>query len=669
MAKSVVGVDTGGTFTDFVVSDDGVLRVHKVLSTPGNPAEAILRGLHELNVGDDLAALVHGSTVATNAVLERKGVRTGLITTAGFRDVLEIGRQTRPKLYALRVEREPPLVPRDLRVEVRERLDERGSVLISLDADSIDEAIAALRLAEVESVAVCLLFSFANPAHEQAVVEAARAAGFHVSASSEVLPEFREYERTSTVVLNAYVAPIMDRYLGELERSLPGDAPLRIMQSNGGSISAATARREAARTLLSGPAAGVVGAAYVASASGFERAITFDMGGTSTDVALIDGDLAETTDGSIGDFPTRLPMIDIHTVGAGGGSIAWFDTGGALRVGPRSAGADPGPAAYGRGGTEPTVTDANVVLGRLIPDAFLGGGMTLQLEAARTAVRRIADRLGSTVEEAALGMARIANANMEAAIRVISVERGHDPRLFTLVAFGGAGPLHACELASALRIPRVLVPSTPGVLSALGMLAADILKDYVRTIMLPSETAAGAVEPVFAELDARGRAELSLEGLPPERIVIERYLDLRYAGQSYELVVPYQGDLATAISGFHAAHDRRFGYSDPTERVQVVNVRLKARGLAERPEIARVPLDPSATAQPTSTRTVIFAGASGAEAHDTPIFARERLMPGVAFNGPAIITQYDTTTVLPPGWRATVDETGNLVLKQENGNE
>jgi N-methylhydantoinase A len=662
MAKSVVGVDTGGTFTDFVVSDDGVLRVHKVLSTPGNPAEAILRGLRELHVGDDLAALVHGSTVATNAVLERKGVRTGLITTAGFRDVLEIGRQTRPKLYALRVEREPPLVPRDLRVEVRERLDERGAVLTPLDPDSIDEAIAVLKLAEVDSVAVCLLFSFANPAHEQAVVAAARAAGFHVSASSEVLPEFREYERTSTVVLNAYVAPIMDRYLGELERSLPGEAPLRIMQSNGGSISAATARREAARTLLSGPAAGVVGAAYVAGASGFEHAITFDMGGTSTDVALIDGELAETTDGSIGDFPTRLPMIDIHTVGAGGGSIAWFDTGGALRVGPRSAGADPGPAAYGRGGTEPTATDANVVLGRLIPDAFLGGGMSLQLDAAREAVGRIADRLGSTVEEAALGMVRIANANMEAAIRVISVERGHDPRLFTLVAFGGAGPLHACELASALRIPRVLVPSTPGVLSALGMLAADILKDYVRTVMVASDAADGVVESVFAEQDARGRGELALEGLPPERIIIERYLDLRYVGQSYELVVPYQGDLAAAISGFHAAHDRRFGYSDPTERVQVVNVRLKARGLAERPEIARVPLNPTATAQPTSTRTVIFAGASGAEAHETPIYAREQFVPGVAFDGPAVITQYDTTTVLPPGWRALVDETGNLVL-------
>jgi N-methylhydantoinase A len=665
MAKFVIGVDTGGTFTDFVVLWNGELRVHKVLSTPANPAEAILRGLEQLEVGADLGALVHGSTVATNAVLERKGVRTGLITTAGFRDVLEIGRQTRPRLYSIRVERDPPLVGRELRVEVTERLDERGEVMIPLDTNSVDEAIAALRLAGAESVAVCLLFSFANPAHERAVVAAARAAGFHVSASFEVLPEFREYERTSTVVLNAYVAPIMDRYLGELQASLPDGAPLRIMQSNGGSISAATARREAARTLLSGPAAGVVGAAYVAEASGFERSITFDMGGTSTDVALIDGGITETSDGNIGGYPTRLPMIDIHTVGAGGGSIAWFDTGGALRVGPRSAGADPGPAAYGRRGVEPTVTDANVALGRLIPEAFLGGGMTLQVEAARDAVGRIARRLGSTVEEAALGMVRIANANMEAAIRVISVERGHDPRRFALVAFGGAGPLHACELASALRIPRVLMPSTPGVLSALGMLAADILKDYVRTVMVASDAASGVVEPVFAELEARGRAELRTEGVAPEHTVIERYLDLRYVGQSYELVVPYAGDLPGAIAGFHGAHERRFGYSDPAERVQVVNVRLKARGLADRPTIARLPVEPDAKATPSETRTVVFAGDGGAESHQTPIFDRTTLNPGAVIEGPAIVTQYDTTTVLPPGWRATVDAVRSLVAEHD----
>ncbi len=665
MANVVVGVDTGGTFTDFVLLEDGELRVHKVLSTPSDPANAILQGLSDLGVGADLAALVHGSTVATNAVLERKGVKTGLITTEGFRDVLEIGRQTRPKLYAIRVEREPTLVPRDLRVEVTERLDELGDVLIPLDDDTVDEAISALSRAGVESVAVCLLFSFANPDHERRVALAARGAGFHVSASSEVLPEFREYERTSTVVLNAYVAPIMDRYLGRLEQSLPGDATLRIMQSNGGSISAATARQEAARTLLSGPAAGVVGAAYVAGAAGFDRSISFDMGGTSTDVALIEGDVTETTDGSIGGHPSKLPMIDIHTVGAGGGSIAWFDSGGALRVGPRSAGADPGPAAYGRNGTEPTVTDANVVLGRLIPDAFLGGGMRLDRDAALTAVTEIAERLDSTVEEAALGMVRVANANMEAAIRVISVERGHDPRLFTLVAFGGAGPLHACELANALRIPRVLVPSTPGVLSALGMLAADILKDYVQTVMVGADQAAGRVEPVFAELEQRGRDDLRHEGIGADQTSIERYLDLRYVGQSYELQVPYEGDVAAAVSEFHSAHDRRFGYSDPNERVQVVNVRLKARGVTDRPRIERETIEPNVVAEPIAIRPVVFGTDGGAAEIQTPIYDRTTLKPGVAISGPAIVTQYDTTTVLPPGWRLMVGATRSLIAERE----
>ena len=666
MANVVVGVDTGGTFTDFVLLEDGELRVHKVLSTPSDPAGAILQGLSDLGVGEELAALVHGSTVATNAVLERKGVKTGLITTEGFRDVLEIGRQTRPKLYAIRVEREPTLVPRDLRVEVTERLDELGDVLIPLDDDSVDEAVSTLARAGVDSVAVCLLFSFANPDHERRVALAARGAGLHVSASFEVLPEFREYERTSTVVLNAYVAPIMDRYLGRLEQSLPGAATFRIMQSNGGSISATTARQEAARTLLSGPAAGVVGAAYVASAAGFDRSISFDMGGTSTDVALIEGDVTETTDGSIGGHPTKLPMIDIHTVGAGGGSIAWFDSGGALRVGPRSAGADPGPAAYGRQGSEPTVTDANVVLGRLIPDAFLGGGMRLDREAALKAVTEIAERLDSTVGEAALGMVRVANANMEAAIRVISVERGHDPRLFTLVAFGGAGPLHACELANALRIPRVLVPSTPGVLSALGMLAADILKDYVQTVMVGAEQAAERVEPIFAELEQRGRDDLAREGIDQEQTSIERYLDLRYVGQSYELQVPYEGDLEAAVRQFHDAHERRFGYSDPTERVQVVNVRLKARGIADRPRIDREAVEPNAVAEPNAVRPVVFGSDSGANELQTPIFDRTTLQPGVRISGPAIVTQYDTTTVLPPGWRLSVGATRSLIAEKES---
>jgi N-methylhydantoinase A len=658
----LVGVDTGGTFTDFVVQDGTQLRVHKVLSTPDDPARAILQGLDELGV-ETARALIHGSTVATNAVLEQKGARTALITTAGFRDVLEIGRQTRPTLYDLRVERDPPLVPREHRFEVIERLDERGNVLIALDQDSVAKAVEASKNAGVESVAICLLFSFANPEHERFVTEQVRAAGLSASASHEVLPEFREYERTSTVVLNAYVAPLMDRYLGNLERSLPAETPLRIMQSNGGSISASVARSEAARTLLSGPAAGAVGAAYVAAASGFNQTISFDMGGTSSDVALIDGALTETTDGRVGGHPSRLPMIDIHTVGAGGGSIAWFDAGGALKVGPYSAGASPGPAAYGNGGTDATVTDANVVLGRLSAEDFLGGGMDLDVTAARSVVGNVAERLGSSHEDAALGIVRVTNANMEAAIRVISVEKGYDPRGFSLVAFGGAGPLHACELATAMRIPRVLVPATPGVLSAYGMLAADLRKDYVQTVMLAPDSDTSGLQPVFDEMIELGRQEILAEGVAEDRIEIEPYLDMRYRGQSYELMVHYTGSINEAALEFHAAHHVRFGYSDPDEPVQIVNARVKAFGRADRPEIALTPFERESNAEPDRTRDVVFAGQNGAETRSTGIYDRTNLQAGSRVMGPAIITQYDTTTVLPPGWSALVDQAGNLVAE------
>jgi N-methylhydantoinase A len=669
MGQVLVGVDTGGTFTDLVLLEDGRLHVHKVLSTPDDPARAILTGLTDLGILERLDILVHGSTVATNAVLEHKGVTAGLITTAGFRDVLEIGRQTRPKLYDIYVQKVPPLVPRARRVEVRERLNERGEVLIPLDEASIQAALETLQQSGVEAIAISLLFSFANPAHEQRVTEAARRLGLYVSASCDILPEFREYERTSTVALNAYVGPLIDRYLAHLEQQIPQRTAFRIMQSNGGSILSTTARREAARTLLSGPAAGVVGAAFVAHASGFTRAITIDIGGTSTDVALVGERITETTDGSIGGYPTRLPMIDIHTVGAGGGSIAWFDVGGALRVGPISAGAAPGPAAYGRGGTEATVTDANVVLGRLIPEAFLGGTMQLYPEQARTAVMRIAERMHTTAEEAALGTIRIINANMEAAIRVISVERGVDPREYTLVAFGGAGPLHACELAAALRIPRVLIPTTPGVLSALGMLVADTIKDYVRTVMLPSESAEHTVAAVLAELAKQGYRDLLNEGIAAEQIVIERFLDMRYVGQSYELVIPFHGKIQQAVADFHVAHEQRFGYSDPGEAVQVVNVRLKARGVTHRPVLPAQEIHKRVTARPLMHRNVIFASPHGPRAYEVPVYERSTFVPGITLDGPAIITQYDTTTVLPPDWHTAVDTVGNLIIEHLTGEE
>ncbi|HEX8997763.1 MAG TPA: hydantoinase/oxoprolinase family protein [Ktedonobacterales bacterium] len=663
-AMTLIGVDTGGTFTDFVVASDGAVRIHKEISTPDDPSRAIVNGLAALGVAGDRMTMAHGSTVATNAVLERKGARVGLITTAGFADALEIGRQTRPRIYGFAMRREPPLIPAKVRLEVRERLDEQGHALLPLDPASVDEALATLRHEQVESVAICLLFSFVNPAHERAIAEQARAADFYVSASADILPEFREYERASTVALNAYVGPIIDRYLGRLERSLPPDTPLRIMQSNGGSISAATARREAARTLLSGPAAGVVGAARMAAASGFDQIISFDMGGTSTDVAHVAGAIAETSEGSVGGYPMRLPMIDIHTVGAGGGSIGWFDTGGALRVGPASAGADPGPAAYGRGGVEPTVADANIALGRLIPEHMLGGALHIDQGAAHQALDKIGRRLALTPEEAALGMLRIVNAHMEGAIRVISVQRGYDPRECALVAFGGAGPLHACELAAALRIPRVLIPPAAGVLSAYGMLAADVLKDYVRTVMLPLAGGDDVIAAELARLAEQGRRDLISEGWAEERIVIERALDLRYTGQSYELTVPFDDGVDMA-SAFHSAHARRFGYSDGREAVQVVNVRVKARGRVSPPPLPRPHGDAArASAEPVSVRRVGFSGADGKLIwHETPVYLRERLAPGAALSGPAIIAQYDTTTVLPPAWSATVDVAGALVSR------
>ena len=662
MTHLFIGIDTGGTFTDLVIFREGTLAVHKVLSTPDDPSLAIIQALTSLDLLERADVIVHGSTVATNAVLEHKGVPTGLITTAGFRDVLEIGRQARPHLYDLRVQKVPPLVPRERRVEVIERLNEHGEVLVPLDEQSLEQALHTLGQAGATSIAVSLLFSFANPDHEQRVAERARALGFAVSTSSEVLPEFREYERTSTVVLNAYVGPLMDRYLGRLEEILPQKTVLRIMQSNGGSISSQQARREAARTLLSGPAAGVVGAAFTAEASGYRQVIALDIGGTSTDVALINGTIAETTMGQVGGYPTRLPMIDIHTIGAGGGSIAWFDSGGALRIGPRSAGAQPGPAAYGQGGTAATVTDANVVLRRLLPEAFLGGTMALDVTAAYRVVAGIAEQLQTSVEEAALGIIRVINANMEAAIRVVSVERGCDPRQMTLVAFGGAGPLHACELAMTLRIPRVLVPTVPGVLSALGMLVADTRKDYVRTIMLPAEQAQERVSEVVKELEEQGQAALLNEGIDGEQIILERFLDIRYTGQSYELSVPLEKNFVEAVECFHAAHQQRFGYSDTTKSVQIVNVRLKGRGRAVRPEIARQECLSTQEACPVSSHQVGFANNEAIVYHQTSIYQRAQLLAGMRLSGPALVLQYDTTTVIPPEWRGRIDEIGNLVL-------
>jgi N-methylhydantoinase A len=605
--------------------------------------------------------------VATNAVLERRGARTALITTRGFRDVLAIGRQTRPELYALEPERPPPLVPDDLRFEVRERLDYGGKVLDALDATEVERVLDRLARKKVESLAVCLLFSFLNPAHERIVRDAARRRGIPCSASFEVLPEYREYERTSTTVLNAYVAPVMERYLSRLSDGLRrnGTRRLRVMQSNAGSADAKASGALAVRTVLSGPAGGVAGAFRVAKEAGAGRIITLDMGGTSTDVCLCDGAVPFTADSTIGGLPVRIPTVDVHTVGAGGGSIARLDAGGALRVGPESAGADPGPACYGKG-DQPAVTDAHVVLGRLLPDRFLGGRMTLDAKASERALRPIARAYGNDVIAAAASVVRVANVSMEGALRVISVERGHDPRRFALVAFGGAGPLHACELADALSIPRVLVPRHPGVLSAFGMAAAPVVHDEAQALLSPVRDDAAFARRLaraFERLERSARRELSRQGYE-RRVRVTRAIDLRYAGQSYELTVPVGATLSTAgfLRSFHREHKRRYGHAEPSRAVESVAVRVRAEapGVLPKEGPGRAQARARAQASPVERRPVWFDG----RMRRTDVFDRDWLRPGDRLRGPALVLQLDATTVLPPGWSGTVHPGGTLVLER-----
>jgi N-methylhydantoinase A len=679
----ILGIDVGGTFTDFVLVDGaGQVRIHKLLTSARDPSVAILQGIADLEAGPE-TTVVHGATVATNALLERRGARTALITTAGFCDLLEIGRQIRSELYALHPTRPAPLVPAHWRFELPERVDCHGAILVPLEADATDASVRQILDDGLESVAVCFLFSFLNPEHERRVRERIGVLCGEpkpmVSLSCEVLPEYREYERMSTTVINAYVAPLTSRYLTNLEKGLNARR-LRIMQSNGGVISAEAARTLAARTALSGPAGGVVGAFEMARMAGFDQAITFDMGGTSTDVSLCPGRIQETTEGTIAGLPLRLPIIDIHTVGAGGGSIARLDAGGALRVGPQSAGSDPGPVCYGRDDArEITVTDANLVLGRLDAEHFLGGRMALDLERARARMQDLARSMSLPLEAAAWGVIRVANSNMERAIRTISVERGHDPRRFTLVAFGGAGPLHACELATVLRIPRVLIPPHPGVLSALGMVMADVTKDYSQTVMLPAEKAdTGTLERLFAPLYEQARADLRLEGYTDDSVQLLPALDMRYVGQSYELVVGIGARGAGREEGrhvedFHIAHRRRFSYASEREPVEIVNLRLKAIGRATKPRFSHRPatgLDPKAAH--IGYKQVHFADDESSPAA-RPIFAalyaRERLAPGNIVVGPSVIFQLDTTTVIPPGWAASVDGWGNLVMEKRAGGQ
>ena len=694
-----IAIDTGGTFTDCVWQDRGRLRMLKVFSTPADPSQAIveaIRRITEENTVGDLVIL-HGTTVGTNTLLERKGARTALVTTRGFEDAIEIGRQARPKLYDFFFDRIEPLVPKDLRFGINERTASDGEILISPKPEELHALRTQIAQATPQSIAISLLFSFANPKNEEDVVEALKSLAVPLSISHEILPEFREYERTSTVVINAYLQPVMQSYLESLERraqELVGEwrftakhadveerpfraakkrsnngalAPVEssprifVMQSSGGITALSTAAREPVRTVLSGPAGGVVGAAATARASGFDRIIAFDMGGTSTDVSLVEGEITTATDAQIAGLPIGVPMLDIHTVGAGGGSLARFDAAGVLRVGPESAGADPGPICYGRG-TQPTVTDANLLLGRLQPTRFLGGDFTLDLDRTRVLTTEWLKRNSSplTLEKFAAGVIRVVNATMEKAIRAVSIERGRDPRNFALLAFGGAGGLHACALAQALSIPQVIVPAFPGALSALGILASDVVKDYSRTILwrVSGKVPTQELNREFSALKKKAAKDFREEAWQGQQ-QYNRSVDIRYRGQGYELNIPFTKNL---LRDFEQEHKRRYGYTHPNREVELVTLRLRAilksktnhvgADALVRPSRARLGR-PSSTTAPA-----YFDG----KKLPTKIYSRDDLQPAKKYSGAAIITEYSATTVIPPGKTFRLDRSSNLIV-------
>ena len=706
-----IGVDVGGTFTDFHVLDEatGAVFTGKRPSTPDNPARAIIEGLealasrHGIDLGG-LRRLSHGTTVGTNALIQRRGGRVAMVTTRGFRDLLEIGRQTRPHMYSLTEDHPPPLVERRHRFEIDERMDAAGKAVTELSDGAVAAAVEKVRASGVEACAVCLLFAFRNPEHEHRVAAAVRAALPHVAVctSFEVQPEFREYERFSTTALNAYLQPVLGRYLATLEEGLSRVAPsaaIGINQSSGGLMSPERARVLPVRTALSGPAAGAIGAAHSAKLSGRRNVITLDMGGTSADVALIRDFQADISfERDVAGFSVRLPAVDIETVGAGGGSIAWFDRDGLLKVGPASAGADPGPACYGRGGREPTVTDANLVLGRLSSRGLLGGEMALDESLARAAFAPVAERLGFDVERTADGVLGIVVANMVRAIRTISVERGYDPRGFTLMAFGGAGPLHARDVALALGMREILVPEAPGILCAQGLIVSDLKEDFVASERIPGDAAglrhlAGRVE----SLAARARAWFDTEGVPVPNRRLELAVDARYVGQNFELAVPLaaqggagpggpaepaarpgsagargaarsSGDDATIPipspdalrERFLEVHEAAYGYANPHDAIEIVNVRLTARGRLREESKAPEPGDPGPLPEPFEHRTVCFAPG---DTTACPVYDRASLRPGHSLEGPAIIEQLDSTTPIFRRDTAVVNGAGNLVIR------
>jgi N-methylhydantoinase A len=656
-----IGVDTGGTFTDFILIHRGKIEMFKVLSTPGRPEEAILKGIARAGL-EGTAEVIHGSTVATNALLERKGARTALLTTEGFEDVLVIGRQTRRELYNIFVTRPEALVPDALRIGIRERTLYDGSVEIPLEEQHLQKQVEYLRSQNVESIAVSLLYSFANDTHENNLFSTLEPLGVPISLSSKILPEYREYERTSTTVINAYLAPLMSRYLRQLTRRINSrggagsiQGSVRVMQSNGGTVSLESAAAAPVRTILSGPAGGVVAAFNVAEACGYPKIIAFDMGGTSTDVSLCENEIKLTHESQIDGMPVGIPMMDIHTVGAGGGSIAELDAGGALKVGPESAGANPGPICYGKG-NRLTVTDANVLLGRLLPRFFLGGTMPVLAERIEPALRALdwANRW-KNFQELAQGVINVVNNNMEQAIRLISVERGYDVRDFTLFCFGGAGGLHAAHLVKALGMRRVVVPQFPGALSALGLLLADVRKDYSRTLLMVAEESNVKLKTALSALHKVGIADLQAEGFEKGRIHWLDFADLRYRGQSYELTVPLAQDF---IEQFHKTHERRYGYANRARQVELVNVRCAFWGRTDKPKFRKTPKRPGHPIAVGSQPVWIDGRRTAAKVYD-----RAHLTYGHLLKGPAIIGEYSSTTLVPRGFRCSIDAFLNVVLE------
>jgi N-methylhydantoinase A len=652
-STAVLAVDTGGTFTDLVLLREGSVTTLKVPSTPVDPAQAVLDGVRKLLEEGAAFALLHGSTVATNALLERRGARVVLVTNAGFEDVIEIGRQDRPQLYALVGHRLPPLVDRDDRLGVPGRLGPDGEEVTPLDAGALASLAHRVAAREAESVAICLLHSYANPSHERSVADALGGAGLPLSVSCDLVPEFREYERTSTTVMNAYVAPLMGRYLGRLAAEA-GASRVTIMGSNGGSLPIQRARAEPVHTVLSGPAGGVVGALTWARRAGHDSVISFDMGGTSTDVSLCPGRPLRTRELTIGAQPAAIPVIDIHTVGAGGGSIARIDAGGALRVGPQSAGAEPGPICYDQGGTNVTVTDAHVWLGRLPVGGFLGGERSLDRSGIEGPLSEIASALGGSLDDAAEGILAVADTAMERALRVISVEKGYDPVDFAVVAFGGAGALHVSELTKRLGAPKAIVPPDPGLLSAYGMLASPVTREASRTVLIGTDAADidTRIATVLDELEASARNEMLAEGAHDDDLVAERRIDARYRGQSYELGVPAEQWVAC----FHELHRERYGYERRETPVEAVT--LRAIVTAASADLDAPPLAEATAPAETRRTTVVFEGAR-LEAESV---SRPDLRQGHCLRGPLVIQEYSATTWVPPAWRVEVDRWGCLHL-------